>query len=74
MNATLANASSFYINNNGAVRCVAHAGHYFGELYAVMPERNDYQTPCDTWDRVRSDFILLYVEEFGKAPECELCK
>jgi len=72
MNTTIA-TTSLYVNENGAIRCVAHAGYYFNELYSAMPERNDYQTPCDTWDKVRTDFIVLWAEEFNTAPKCGMC-
>ena len=73
MTTTLANTSSLYTNENGAIRCTAHAGHYFGEVYAIMPERDTYQTPNDVWSKVKTDFIMMWVDEFGTAPKCGMC-
>jgi hypothetical protein len=73
MNTTLANTSSLYMNDNGRICCVNHAGRYMQAEYTHKPESNSYRTPLGTWEKVASDFILMWVDEFGTAPKCDGC-
>jgi hypothetical protein len=67
-------ASSLYINNNGMICCVAHAGSYLQSAYAAKAERPTYTTPLDSWMRVDTDFIVEWVDMMGTAPKCEMCR
>ncbi|HEY7823674.1 MAG TPA: hypothetical protein VIG24_12610 [Acidimicrobiia bacterium] len=65
---------SLYINDNGMMSCIAHAGSYISSAYAAKPEAAKYRTPLDTWERIDTDFIVEWTDMMGSAPKCESCR
>jgi len=69
-----ATKSSLYINQNGMICCIDCGGSYLQSEYQHAPERPSYLTPLDSWERIDSEFIGMWIDEMGAAPVCELCR
>jgi len=66
--------TSLYINNNGMICCISHGGSYLQSEYKHAPERPNYITPLDSWERMDTDYIVEWVDMVGSAPKCEMCR
>ena len=66
--------TSLYINDNGMVSCIDHAGSYLSSEYRHAPERDLYRTPLGSWERIDGAFIAEWTDIVGKAPQCEMCR
>jgi hypothetical protein len=64
---------SLYWTETGRVSCPAHMGVEGHSAYTAAPERQQYWTPLGVWDRVESDGLLLWAEEYGTRMACESC-
>lgn len=65
--------ASLYVNDNGEISCVDHAGAYLASEYQYSRERNEYWTPLGSWERVDDDFAAEWLAIVGKAPQCATC-
>lgn len=67
-------STSLYVNNNGRIVCIAHAGSYLSSAYGAAPERDEYLTPLDHWLRIDDQYIAIATEVVGTYhPKCEDC-
>jgi hypothetical protein len=66
--------SSLYINDNGMICCIDHAGSYLSSEYRHAPERDLYRTPLGSWERIDDTFVDEWVAIVGATPNCEMCR
>ena len=66
--------SSLYINDNGMICCVPHAGSYLRSEYEHAPERFAYRTPLETWEKVDGEFVSEWNRITGADPVCAVCR
>ena len=66
--------ASLYINDNGMVCCIDHAGSYLSSEYRHAPERDLYRTPLGSWERIDDTFVDEWVAIVGATPKCEMCR
>ena len=73
---TTATKSSLYINQNGMICCIAHGGSYLQSEYQHAPERRNYLTPLDSWEKVDAEMhaILADMDDADLVLECETCR
>ncbi len=65
--------SSLYSSHTGRISCVDHMGSYGQSEYRHAPERREYRTPLDVWERIDADYVEAWVEMMGRPPVCEDC-
>ena len=66
--------SSLYVNDNGEISCLDHAGSYLSSEYRHAPERRKYRTPLGTWEQIDAGYIAEWTDIMGSAPVCETCR
>jgi hypothetical protein len=66
--------ASLYSNDNGRIVCPRHMGCAGESAYNAKPEKATYRTGMDTWERLDTDFVTMWVEEMGEFPRCEDCR
>jgi hypothetical protein len=66
--------SSLYINDNGMICCIDHAGSYLSSEYRHAPERDLYRTPLGSWERIDDTFVDEHVAIVGATPNCDMCR
>jgi hypothetical protein len=71
---TTETATSLYINDNGMICCIDHAGSYLSSEYRHAPERDLYRTPLGSWERIDTAFTVEWTDIVGNAPQCEMCR
>lgn len=66
-------AKVLYVSSNGEVSCPEHGGTYLRLANDYRPNAPQHVTPLEVWDRVETDFLVMFVDSFGKAPKCGRC-
>lgn len=70
---TTMTAKSLYISGNGEVSCADHGGHYLKSAHENRPTATTHVTPRESWDRMTTDYIVMWVDAFGTSPRCARC-
>lgn len=62
----------FWANDNGAICCQDHAGHYLSSAISARPRAKTHRTPLGTYELLNNLEVTFLSTEYGEI--CENCR